>query len=236
MTPISIVIPAFNEEKAIGSVVDALKALPLDAEVIIVDDGSLDATASIAEAHGARVVRRPQNSGYGRSVKDGVRHATRDVIVVSDADGTYPIDRIPSLLEEFERGFDMVVGARQGPAYRGSPLKSLARLFLKFIVEFTTGERIPDVNSGMRIFRKSAATPYFPDICEGFSFTTTITLVYHLTHKTVSYVPIAYEKRIGHSKVKMFHDTLRTLQYITECIVRYNPLKIFLLLIVVSIK
>jgi polyisoprenyl-phosphate glycosyltransferase len=226
----SIIIPAYNEEDAIAPVVDALRNLALDAEVIVVDDGSTDRTGEIARLHGAVVVRHPANRGYGRSVKDGVQYARSDVIVVSDADGTYPIDKIPELIKKFDEGFDMVVGARQGSEYRESFFKMILRKILKTIVEFATGRYIPDVNSGLRVFRASGARPYFPDICDGFSFTTTITLVYHLTHKTVAYVPIPYAKRVGKSKVKMLHDTLRTLQYITECIVRYNPLKLFLVL------
>jgi polyisoprenyl-phosphate glycosyltransferase len=230
MPAVSIVIPAYNEEGAIGPVVQALLHLGLDAEVIVVDDGSTDRTGEIARQYGAHVVRQPTNCGYGRSVKDGVRHARSDVIVVSDADGTYPLEKIPELLSKFGEGFDMVVGARQGKEYRESFLKSILRWILKSIVEFATGRHIPDVNSGLRVFRASTSKPYFPDICDGFSFTTTITLVYHLTHKTIAYLPIPYSKRVGKSKVKMLHDTLRTLQYITECIVRYNPLKLFIVL------
>jgi glycosyltransferase involved in cell wall biosynthesis len=230
MPAISLILPAYNEEGAIGPVIDALKALVLDAEIIVVDDGSTDNTAAIAAEHGAVVVRQPVNCGYGRSVKKGMSYANSDVIVVSDADGTYPIECIPELLAVFHKGFDMVVGARHGAAYRQSPLKMMLRWFLRSIVEFSTGRHIPDVNSGLRVFRASTAKPYFPDLCDGFSFLTTITLVYHFTHKTVRYVPIPYNKRVGHSKVKMVRDTLRTLQYITECIVRYNPIKLFLLL------
>lgn len=230
MATVTIIIPAYNEEGAIGPVLDALKALPIDAEVIVVDDGSTDGTGRVAREHGARVITHAVNGGYGRSVKDGVHAAATDIIIVTDADGTYPIDQIPVLLKRFNEGVDMVVGARQGKEYRESFLKSIARWFLKKIVEFATGRSIPDVNSGLRVFRASTSKAYFPDICDGFSFTTTITLVYMLTHRSVAYLPIAYHKRVGHSKVKMLKDTLRTLQYITECIVRYNPLKIFLVL------
>lgn len=235
MARVSIVIPAYNEEGAIGPVLDALKALPIDAEIIVVDDGSTDETAKIATDHGARVIRHAVNGGYGRSVKDGVKLASTDTIIVSDADGTYPIDQIPVLLERFNEGIDMVVGARQGKAYRGSFFKMIGRAFLKKIVEFATGRTIPDVNSGLRVFRGDIAKIYFPDICDGFSFTTTITLVFLLTHRSVAFMPIPYHVRVGRSKVKMFKDTLRTLQYITECIVRYNPLKLFLLLCIFSL-
>lgn len=234
MAAISIIIPAFNEEAAVGPVITALRALPLSAEIIIVDDGSTDRTAAIAEEHGVRVVRHPMNMGYGYSVKDGIRAATHDVIVLSDADGTYPIDRIPDLVTELGRGFHMVVGARQGRAYHGSFLKKIARVIFKMIAEFMTGNRIPDVNSGFRALRKSEVWPYLHDLCNGFSFTTTITLVYMFTGKMVGYMPIAYEVRVGHSKVHIIRDSLRTLQYIIETSVHYNPPKIFLLLSIIT--
>jgi len=230
MVKVSVVIPALNEGPAIGAVLDAVRSLPIDAEIVVVDDGSSDDTGAVAAAHGATVIRHATNLGYGRSIKDAVRAATTDVIVLTDADGTYPIDRIPDLLAEFVKGFDMVVGARQGAVYRGTLFKSTLRWFLRKVVEFASGRRVPDVNSGLRVFRKSSVEQYFPDICDGFSFTTTITLVCNLTHRTVGYMPIAYDKRVGHSKVRLARDTLRTLQYITECIVRYNPLKLFVVL------
>lgn len=235
MAHVTIVIPALNEAAAIGPVLDAIHALSLDAEIIVVDDGSTDDTGAVASTHGASVLRHPSNLGYGRSIKDAVRASTTDVIVLTDADGTYPIDRIPDLLMEFDKGFDMVVGARQGSVYQGGVLKSVLRRFLKFLVEFASGRTIPDVNSGLRVFRKSSVEQYFPDICDGFSFTTTITLVCHLTHRTVSYLPIDYDKRVGHSKVRLVRDMLRTLQYIIECIVRYNPLKLFVVLALIPV-
>ena len=230
MAPISIIIPAYNEEGAIGPTIDRIRALSLEKEIIVVDDASSDRTAAIAEQHGARVVRRPVNIGYGRALKDGIHAASHDLIAITDADGSYPVEQIATLLVPLSRGADMVVGARQGAAYRGSFLKMLSRMALKIIVEFATGRTIPDINSGLRVFRKSDVVPYFPDICESFSFTTTITLVYLLTHRTVVYFPISYDKRVGRSKVRHVRDALRTLQYVTECLVHYNPLKLFLLL------
>ncbi len=124
----------------------------------------------------------------------------------------------------------MVVGARTGARYWQGFIKAPARIVFKLIVEFTTGQRVPDVNSGLRVFRKSTVLPYLGDICNGFSFTTTITLIYLLTGKSLQFVPIPYAKRSGRSKVRHIRDGIRTLQYITECIVRYNPLKLFLVL------
>lgn len=232
---VSIVVPALNEEAAVGPLIESIRALGIDAEIVIVDDGSSDKTGEIAASMGARVVRHPINCGYGKSIKDGVSFATNDTIVLTDADGTYPVDRIPDLLASYGHGLDMVVGARQGAAYHGTFLKMPARFFFKMLVEFTTGRHIPDINSGMRVFSKKTVEPFFPDICNGFSFTTTITLIYMLTGKMVSYIPIAYSKRIGRSKVKIIRDSVRTLQYIVECILRYNPLKLFILLSIAAV-
>lgn len=230
MERVTVIIPAYNEEGAIASVLDAVHALPIDADVIVVDDASTDRTGEIAKQRGVRVLTHPLNRGYGRSVKDALAQAGTDIIIVTDADGTYPVEKIPELLEKFHTGFDMVVGARHGPAYRGNFLKMPGRIVFKAMVEFITGRHIPDINSGLRVFRKSVVHGYLPDICDGFSFLTTITLVYLLTGKTVAYVPIAYHRRIGRSKVRIVRDTLRTLQYITEVAATYNPLKLFLLL------
>lgn len=232
MERITIIIPAYNEEGAIASVLDAVRALPMEADIIVIDDASTDRTGEIAREYGVLVIRHPLNRGYGRSVKDALMETKTDIVIVTDADGTYPIEMIPLLLEKFMEGFDMVVGARHGPAYRGNFLKMPARTVFRGMVEFITGRHIPDINSGLRVFRKSTVERYLHDICDGFSFLTTITLVYLLSGKTIAYVPIAYHKRIGRSKVRIIRDSLRTLQYITEVAATYNPLKLFLLLCV----
>lgn len=233
MSAFSIIIPAYNEEQGIVPVIEAIRAGYPQAEIIVVDDGSTDGTAAVAGKMGVQVLRHPANAGYGASLKDGIRIAAHDIIVITDADGSYPVERIGDLVQKIEQGFDMAVGARQGTKQYDSLLKIPARLLFKFLVEFTTGAHIPDINSGMRAFRKAQVMPYFPDLCQGFSFTTTITLIYKLTGKFVTYLPIEYRKRIGKSKVSIIHDSLRTLQYITEVIVTYNPLKLFLLLCLV---
>jgi glycosyltransferase involved in cell wall biosynthesis len=231
---ISFVLPALNERAAIGATVAECLAVAAeqgwtDAEVVVVDDGSTDGTGDVARAAGARVVRHPAPGGYGRSLKDGIHAAKHDVIVTLDADGTYPIRRTPDLLAKYREGFDMVVGRRTGAAYRESALKSPLRSLLRAMVEFTTGTRIPDINSGMRIFSKAAARSYFMRLCDTFSFSTSMTLAYLMTGRFVAYVDIAYGERIGASKVRLFRDALRTIQFIVQAILYYNPLKIFLL-------
>jgi glycosyltransferase involved in cell wall biosynthesis len=230
MNSFSVVLPAYNEEEGVESVVAAIRAQNPECEIIVVDDGSTDNTAQVAESTGAVVLRHPANAGYGRSVMDGILTASHDIIVISDADGSYPAESIRDLVRKIDEGFDMAVGARQGTQKYDSILMAPARLFFKLLVEFTTGSLIPDINSGLRAFRKSQALPYFPDLCQGFSLTTSLTLIYKLTGKFIVYVPIEYRRRIGRSKVHFLRDSLRTLQYITEIIVTYNPLKLFLLL------
>ncbi len=237
---VSVVIPAYNEENAITETVASLRATFSEAkissvEIIIVDDGSTDATAAIARKEGVKVISHPHNIGYGGSLKDGISAARYDTIVISDADGTYPVDKIPELLALYEQGFDMVVGSRQGKNYKESFKKSVLRSVLKGLVEFTAGRRIPDINSGLRVFSRRTVMTYFTHLCDGFSFTTSVTLAYMLTAKFVTYTPISYHKREGNSKVRLFQDSLRTLQFIIQAIVYYNPMKIFLIVSLVAL-
>jgi polyisoprenyl-phosphate glycosyltransferase len=229
---LSVVIPAYNEEEQIAETIRSANAVLESAklepvEIIVVDDGSHDQTAVFARKAGARVVSHVQNFGYGRSLKTGITAAKYCAIVITDADGTYPLAEIPTLFAKYRLGFDMVVGARKH--YRESTLKSPLRRVLKFLVEFTAGRSIPDINSGLRVFSRDTIIPYYPHLCDTFSFTTSATLAYMMTGRSVAYIPINYNARVGKSKVQLFRDSLRTLQYIVEAIAYYNPLKLFLL-------
>ena len=231
---ISVVIPALNEELAIGATVAEVSRVLEEAnlipfEIVVVDDGSNDQTGKIAAAAGAKVVSHPHNVGYGRSLKNGIETAQYGTIAICDADGTYPASAIPELVRLHRGGFDMAVGQRQGPHYRQSIVKMPMRAVLRFLVEWTAGRRIPDINSGLRVFSREAVMQYFPHLCDTFSFTTSLTLAYMMTGRFVAYAKIDYFERAGRSKVRLFRDALRTLQYIVEAILYYNPLKIFLL-------
>ena len=228
---ISVVIPAFNEEASIRSTIEHLRALPAydNWELLVVDDGSSDHTAEVAAALSARVMRHPHNLGYGRALKTGIAAATYDTIVIMDADGTYHAGDIPQLLAAHAGGFDMVVGLRSGVGQTESTFKTVLRWILTVLVEFTAGRRVPDVNSGLRVFSRTTIQPYFGQLCDTFSFTTSLTLAYMMTARFVNFVPISYGKRHGRSKVRLFRDALRTLQYIVQSILYYNPIKLFLL-------
>ncbi|MGH6635581.1 MAG: glycosyltransferase family 2 protein [Gammaproteobacteria bacterium] len=233
---ITVIVPAWNEEGAIEQTILGLQkvldgARMLDAEIIVIDDGSSDRTGEIAAAAGATVHRHPHNVGYGRALKAGITLAKYDPIVFIDADLTYPVEIIPKLYEEYCKGYDMVVGARTGHYYEGGVLnKGPLRMILKFLVEFSAGRSIPDANSGLRILSKSTVTSYLNHLCDTFSFTTSITLAYMMTNRFVHYIPIEYSPRLGQTKVHLFKDSMLTLQYIVQSIIYYNPIKIFIVM------
>lgn len=232
---LSLVIPVYNEEDVIASTIDeartVLSAANIEGfEIIVVDDGSTDDTAGRAKKADVTVISHPHNIGYGRSLKDGIRAARHDVIAISDGDGTYPLDRIPDLYEAYRQGFDMVVGARRGSAYGESFGKRVLRLILKGLVQYAAGRKIADINSGLRIFSKKTVLPYFSNLCDTFSFTTSLTLAYMMTGRFVEHIPIDYRPRkANRTKVRLMRDSLRTMQWIIEAILFYNPIKIFIL-------
>lgn len=238
MPQVSIIIPAFNEEEAIIATVERVRAVAAQAnwelEVIVVDDGSTDQTASRAQGAGATVIRNPVNGGYGLSLQRGIRAARFPYVAITDADGTYPVESLPMLYQIVEKGADMAVGARQGDAYRQSWWKHPARILFRLIAEFVAGRRIPDINSGLRVMRRATLLPYLSRTCMGFSFTTSITLILMLNGHFVDYRPISYATRVGESKIRHFRDTLRTAQIMTSIIAAHNPIKLAIMVGIVA--
>lgn len=238
-TAFSVVIPAYNEEEGIGPTLERLKKVAaghgLDLECIVVDDASTDRTGEVARAAGARVIRNPENGGYGLSLQRGIRAATNELVAITDADGTYPVEELPRFVAMMDEGLDMTVGARQGPEYAKGRLKNPARVMFRIIAEFVAGRKIPDINSGLRVFRRSKLLPYLRKTCLGFSFTTSVTLIFLLNGHFVRYLPIAYDKRSGTSKVRHFRDTLRTAQIMISIIAAYNPVKLAIMIDMVAV-
>lgn len=233
---VTIVVPAHNEENGIGATLDALDALreelSMPLEVIVVDDGSTDRTADVARARGASVASHPHRGGYGLALKTGIVAARYELVGIVDADGTYPISEFPKLLELAET-HDMVVGARTGPEYRQSLMRTPIRSAFLLIASFVTGKRIPDPNSGMRVFRRSQLIAMFAQLPKGFSFTTTTTVILTLEGSFIHYHPVAYGRRTGSSKIRFLPDTLRLAQTLLEVTLRHNPLKAFILVALV---
>jgi glycosyltransferase involved in cell wall biosynthesis len=235
---ISFLIPAYNEASSITQTIRGLQAVmdqtSLVYEILVIDDGSHDDTAQLAGETGVKVIRHPTNRGYGRALKTGMVHAQYDWCAIVDADGSYPLEGFPALLE-YIPAFDMVVGARTGSHFWGSPAKRFGRYILHRLVAFVIGQKIPDANSGMRIFRKSIALAHAKRISSGFSFTVTLTLAMFMEEHFVKYMPIDYHPRVGASKVKIGMDSLRVMQILTMAILYYNPLKLFLVMCFLSL-
>lgn len=227
----SIVIPTYNEEQSIGEVLEstiqAMGQSDVTHEIIVVDDGSEDGTAETARRKGVKLIQHPLNKGYGAALKTGIRHASYNIIVTIDADGTYCSQDIPRLLTEMTRS-DMVVGARVGKEVKVPALRRPAKWLLTQLANYLTGARIPDLNSGLRAFRKEVAMEFFRILPSGFSFTATITLTMLSNDYIVTYIPISYHERVGQSKIKPFHDTANFLQLIVRTAMYFAPLKVFL--------
>ena len=233
--PISIVIPAYNEEAGISGVVAELRRVfregPFAAEIIVVDDGSTDQTARAAALAGARVMRHRSNRGYGAALKTGIAAASHDTVTIIDADGTYPADSIPALLAALEHA-DMVVGSRVNPGARIPLLRRPAKWLLNRLANYLSNARIPDLNSGLRTFRRAVVMQYFPILPDQFSWTTTITLAMHCDKYAVKYVSIDYRTRKGRSKIVPW-DAGSFLILILRTSMLFKPLRIFLPIVIV---
>jgi glycosyltransferase involved in cell wall biosynthesis len=227
---ISVIIPAYNEAAAIAEQIKAVKhALDVNRikyELIIVDDGSQDGTADIARLEDVRLLRHPENRGYGAALKTGISAAENETIVIIDSDCTYPANAIPVLLKK-AKDYDMVVGARIGLNVHIPFIRKPAKWFLQKLAGYLAGRAIPDLNSGLRVMKKSIVEKFFNILPSGFSFTTTITLAFITNDYTIHYFPIEYNPRIGQSKIRPV-DAYYFLLLILRTIVYFNPLKVFL--------
>ena len=233
---VSVIVPAYNEEHGIGAVLaqlrETLVTLDLPHELLVVDDGSTDGTAAEARrAEGVTVLEHRANRGYGAALKTGIREARYELIVITDADGTYPNETIPKLVERW-RATDcaMAVGSRTGRNVRIPLIRRPAKWVIGRMANMVAGEPIPDINSGLRLFRRSLAVRLFPLLPDGFSFTTTITLALLTNGFRVEYLPIDYHARVGRSKIRPIRDTLGFMQLILRIALYFAPLKIFLTL------
>ena len=227
---LSVVIPAFNEEGAVRSgvehVLKVLKDNNISGEVVVVNDGSTDNTLAEAQASGARIITYPDNVGYGFALKTGIAGTDSDYVAILDADGTYPAEKLPEMLQ-MAVAADMVVGNR-GAAMMNVPfVRRPAKWMLNSLANFLAGRKIDDLNSGLRVFKRASLERFVPLLPDGFSFTTTITLCMLAAQMKVVYTPITYGARVGHSKIRAKHF-FNFILLVVRITVFFQPLRVFL--------
>jgi glycosyltransferase involved in cell wall biosynthesis len=227
---ISVIIPAFNEEQGIPNVLpallEALNANQQPFEVLVIDDGSSDRTAEIAARLGVKVISHRTNKGYGASLKTGIRAAKYELIVMMDSDGQHnPADVLHLVATAGE--YDMVVGTR-GPGSHSPTLRRPGKWLLQLTANYLAGVKIPDLNSGLRVFSRELAGRFMHILPNGFSFTTTLTLVCLKENFRIGWIPITVMPRSGKSSVKPIRDGYNTFILILRTIVLFDPLKVFL--------
>ena len=227
MGSLSIVIPAKNEADAIGTAVAGAKKEYPEAEIIVVDDGSSDDTAKVAEQAGAKVVRHPESLGNGAAVKAGARAASGNIIGFMDGDGQHDAAEFEKLLEKLDEGYDMVIGARSSGSHA-----NVGRLYANgiynVVASWLTGRRIPDLTSGFRVVRAKLFKKFLYLLPNGFSYPTTITMAFLRAGYPIRFEPIPVAKRVGKSHIRPLRDGVRFMVIIFKIATLYSPLKIFL--------
>jgi glycosyltransferase involved in cell wall biosynthesis len=230
---VSVVLPCYNErahvEVEVKRIRAALEAAGMRHEVICVDDGSTDGTREVLQAiPGIRVILLPRNQGSGTARRIGTQQARGRVVVWTDADLTYPNERIPELVGELDDTYDQVVGARTSEAGSYKLLRVPAKWAIRKLAAYLTATEIPDLNSGLRVFKRTVAAPYLRLLPPGFSCVTTITLAFLSNGHAIKYVPVDYAKRAGRSKFHPFRDAYNYLLQVLRMVMYFNPLRVLM--------
>jgi glycosyltransferase involved in cell wall biosynthesis len=227
---ISVVIPAFNEAHAIGETVDelreALEKLSLEHEIMVVDDGSTDGTGDVAAARGCTVIRHRTNRGYGASLKTGIKAAGKEIVLFYDADGQFDPADLKSLTEGLATA-DMAAGVRGRGSHRPIERRP-GKWVLRVVADYLSSTKIPDLNCGYRAIRRNAILPYLQLLPDGFSASTTTTILFLKKGMAIEWVPVTIRKTKTKSSVKIFKDGFDTVLLILRLITLFDPLRIYL--------
>jgi polyisoprenyl-phosphate glycosyltransferase len=230
---VTVVLPCYNErdhvELEVKRIRAALEAAGLTHELLCIDDGSTDGTREVLEGiEGIRTILFPRNQGSGTARRIGTQQARGRVVVWTDADLTYPNERIPELVAQLDDSYDQVVGARRTEAGTYKLARVPAKWAIRKLASFLTGTDIPDLNSGLRAFKRAVAEPYLRLLPPGFSCVTTITLSFLSNGHPVKYVPVDYFKRAGRSKFHPFRDAYNYLLQVLRMVMYFNPLRVLM--------
>lgn len=223
---VTILLPAYNEEQAIGATIHKIKELYPDFEVLVVDDGSTDNTLQVAMDAGANVWPHPYNIGNGAAIKSGLRVARGDWIIMMDADGQHDPADISRLLEHKER-YEMVVGARSKGS-ETSWYRDAANIIYNIFASYVTKFKVEDLTSGFRLMKTETAKDFVYLLPNTFSYPSTLTMAYLRSGRSVKYIPIKTRYRLGKSKIKLVQDGTRFLLIITKIASLFSPLRVFL--------
>jgi glycosyltransferase involved in cell wall biosynthesis len=224
---ISVILPAKNESEGLQRTLPALRERFPDAEIIVVNDGSTDDTALVADRHGARVLSSPYSMGNGAAIKRGARAASGEILVFMDADGQHSPELAQVLLDKLAEGYDMVVGARNASG-QATVSRGAANAIYNRLASWMTGHRVVDLTSGFRAVRKDRFCEFLHLLPNGFSYPTTSTMAFFRSAYAVAYVPISVDRRIGTaSHIRPLRDGLRFLLIIFKIATLYSPLKLF---------
>lgn len=224
---LSIVLPAKNESASLAALIPKIKSLFPAAEILVINDGSTDDTVRIAADAGAKVINHPYSQGNGAAIKTGARNAGGDIIVFMDADGQHDPDDIPALLEKFNQGYDMVVGARK-PSTHASLFRRFANAFYNWLASVMTGHKIEDLTSGFRAVRADKFRKFLYLLPNGFSYPTTSTMAFFRSAFPVAYIPIHAGKREGKSHIRIVKDGIRFFIIILRIGALFSPMRLFL--------
>jgi glycosyltransferase involved in cell wall biosynthesis len=229
---VSVVLPVFNERGHLRAEIDrirrAMSASPYTFEIIVVDDGSDDGSeVDLPTIEGIRVICHAHNRGSGAARRTGTSAARGRIVVWTDVDMTYPNDEIPMMVKELD-GYDHIVGARRTEEGTKRFVRVPAKWFIRKLASYLTDTDIPDLNSGLRAFRRDVAMQYVHHLPAGFSCVTTLTMSFLSNGYSIKYVPIDYFPRAGTSKFHWWRDTKRYLLQVVRMSLSYNPLKVFL--------
>jgi glycosyltransferase involved in cell wall biosynthesis len=222
----SIVIPAFNEAGSVGSLVAALRGAATWHEILVVDDGSTDATADAATTGGARVIRHPYNKGNGAAVKTGIREATGRFVLIVDADGQHRPTDAARLVSNLD-AYDLVIGARSGPSH-ANLARRLGNDALNRVAGYLAERPVADLTSGFRAARRECLLEFLHLLPNGFSTPTTTTLAFIKAGYSVRFEPVETARREGQSKIQLGPDGVRFFLILLKVITIFSPLRIFL--------